>query len=48
MYGNDMIDMDHGIEYFSTDHWIDICINDGGELVPIDNYGQSIGVTTSY
>lgn len=46
--GNDLIDMDHGIEHFSTNHRIDICINDGGEFVPIDNYGPSIGVTTSY
>lgn len=46
--GNDLIDMDHGIEHFSTNHRIDICINDGGVMVPIDNYGPSIGVTTSY
>lgn len=48
VYGNDMIDMDHGIEDFSTDHWIDICIMGADGLISIDNYGQSIGVTTSY
>ena len=46
--GNNLIDMDHGIEIFSTDHEIEICINEGGTLVYIDNYGPTIGITTSY
>lgn len=46
--GNDLIDMDHGIEYVDTVHTYFICINSDGEYERIEQVGLTISVGTSY
>lgn len=46
--GNTLIDMDHGIEYFTSRHDIEFCTDENGVLVPFEQYGPTIYITTSY
>lgn len=46
--GNDLIDMDHGIEYVDTVHTYFICINSDGEYERIEQVGPTINIGSSY
>lgn len=45
--GNDLIDMDHGIEFFTSEHAVYICDYVNGEYIPEYQHGSSIyiGIT---